>query len=353
MASPRDRFAGVRNTFVPKVPSQADLIELVRKNDLDGLTSAFDKHDLKTDNLLHRVRSPEMVDFLVGKGADVNKPYQNKDGPGDNGDPTPLFFAAFSANAETVQRLLHHGAGPDAGGVVDGYPLGCAVTRDDDQQEAVVRALLNAGAGTRGALGEAIKEKHATIGTITALLEHGADPNGCLNEYGGLVLVPALSLAAGQARGDVVDLLLDNGADPMERNVSQMTALHYARDPEMVDKLVARSADPAALLNAANERGDTALTYAATSGQIDMATKLLDLGADPALAMQGAGWLEEERNVLSGIYPRHGRNEAMHLVHAQVLEKEKQALRQTFAEVEQEQAHEVAEQPAPRRRVRL
>jgi len=353
MASLRELFAGVRNTFVPKVPGQADLIELVQKNDLDGLTSAFDKHDLKTDNLLHRVQSPEMVDFLVGKGADVNKPYQNKDGPADYGDPTPLLSAAGSANAETVQRLLHHGADPDAGGVADGYPLGCAVTRDDDQQEAVVRALLNAGAETRGALAQAIKEKHATIGTITALLEHGADPNDCSNDHGH---EPALNFAAAQGRGDVVDLLLDYGADPVKRNVNEATALHWARDPEMVDKLVARSADPVALLNAANERGDTALTYAATSGQIDMATKLLDLGADPALAMQGAGWLEEERNVRSGIYPRPGRNEAMHLVHAQALEKEKQALRQTFAEVEQEQAPEVAEQPTQpvaRRRVRL
>jgi len=353
MASLRELFAGVRNTFVPKVPSQADLIELVQENDLDGLASAFDRHDLKTDNLLHSVRSPEMVDFLVGKGADVNRPYQNKDGPDDYGDPTPLLSAAGSANAETVQRLLHHGADPDAGGVVDGYPLGYAVNRDDDQQEAVVRALLNAGARTHSALAEAVKEKHATIGTITALLEHGAGPNDRSNDYG---LVPALSFAAAQKRGDVADLLLDYGADPMKRNVNDDTALHWARDPAMVDRLVARSADPVALLNARNERDDTALTDAATCGEIDIATKLLDLGADPVLAMKGGGWREAEEHDQSALDPQPGRKEAMHLVQTYAVEKEKAALRQTFADVEQEQAQEVAEQPTSpvaRRRVRL
>jgi len=347
MTSLRELFAGVRNTFAPKVPSHADLIELVRENDIDTLTSAFDRHDLKTDNLLHDVQSPEMVDFLVGKGADVNRPYENKDGPGDYGDPTPLLSAAGSANAGTVQRLLHHGADPDAGGVADGYPLGCAVTRDDDQQEAVVRALLNAGAGTRGALAAAVEKKWVTVGTITALLEHGAGPNDCSNDYGH---EPALNIAAAQGRGDVVDLLLDYGADPMKRNVVSETALHEAAtngQTEIVEKLVTRSADPAALVNALADGHDTPLSKAAVFGHVATTAKLLDLGADPGLAMKSDAWRRSESYVADSEVQKM---EAMNLVQ---VNGEKQALRQTFAEVEQEQAPDVAEQPAPRRRVRL
>lgn len=86
MASLNGILSSVRNTF-SRAPDQEELVKLVEDNKLDELKAAFDRRDLDTTNLLHSVRSPEMVDFLVGKGADVNKP--NKDGPDNYGDPTP------------------------------------------------------------------------------------------------------------------------------------------------------------------------------------------------------------------------------------------------------------------------
>ena len=233
---------------------------------------------------------------------------------------------------------------------MDRGPLEAALDRSDDQQEAVVRTLLEAGAtldrGYTAVLPEAVTTG-ATVGTISALLEHGADP-----DQQDADLMTGLHFAARYGRSDVAELLLDYGADPMARNIQDETALHVGTaDPGMVDTLVTRSADPYALLNATDEKGDTALTKAAYSGSIETTTKLLDLGADPELAMNGESWQEANEMVRSD--PDPGRKEAMDLVRIHTVEKEKAALRETFAEVEQESSPEVAEQPVARRRACL
>ena len=328
----------------------------VKDDKLDELKEAFESYDLDTTNLLHSVRSPDMVDFLVEKGADVNQPF---DGPIHEDDlsiysPSPLMSAAQNANAATVQRLLHHGANPDYEGQSTGHdnPLHRAILRDDDQQEAVVRTLLEAGAtldrgwGYTAVLPEAVT-KGATVGAISALLVHGADPDQQDDD-----LMTPLHLAARHGRIDVAELLLDYGADPMARNIQDETALHVGTaDPGMVDTLVTRSSDPYALLNATDEKGDTALTKAAYSGRIEATAKLLDLGADPELAMNGESWQQANEMVRSD--PDPGRKEAMRLVRVHTVEKEKAALRQTLAEVEKDTSPEVAEQPVARRRARL
>jgi len=353
MASLRELFAGVRNTFAPQAPSQADLIKLVQDNKLDDLREAFDKHDLKPDNLLLSVRSPEMVDFLVGKGADVNHEYGTPNDPESYPPdaPTPLLQAVRFANLETVQRLIHHGADPGNGGTFSSFLLGEATMRQDDQQEAVVRALLDGGANPNNPhvssiLSYAAQHK-ATIGSIHALLEHGANPSGSDNDD-----MTALHFAAQQGRGDLADLLLDYGADHQSANIVECTPLHLAAlsvDMDMVSKLISRGADPAGL-NSLISEGNTVLTFAATNGDFDSTQRLLENGANPRLAMQGSHWIEEEKRQRS--HPTGalaGRKETMDLVR----NFEANALRQTFAEVEQEQAQEVAEAPAPRRRVRL
>ena len=381
MANLRELFAGIRSTFSrgeqqtpqndvdlreppiddsPSVehPTPVDprqpLYTMVRENKLDELKAAFDQDaDLSTMNMLHKARSPDMVDFLVAKGADVHQTYENGEGRNsDYGEPTPLLSAAGSANVETIQRLIHHGANPDNGGAIGEFPLLRAIDRDDGQQEAVVRVLLDGGASTNGFLAGAIQGKKATMGTISALLEHGADPNDYTNDG----MASALQHAAGQGRGELVDLLMDHGADPMQRDFNDCTALHYVtsdREIGIAEKLVARSADPAALLNATDERGSTALTQAALGGDVLATEKLIELGSDLDLAMKGDDWKQPDSYL--GIHSpvsKEKQKEAMNLVRTHAVENEKQALRQTFAEIEQE-APDIVEQPVARRRARL
>jgi len=383
MPSLRELFAGVRNTFsrgaqqeshddvdlsepsidAPRVEDQRrPLYAMVRENKLDDLKAAFDQNaDLSTTNMLHNARSPDMVDFLVGKGAKVNQEYDHGEGMNsDHGEPTPLCYAASSANVETIQRLLHHGANPDSGWGQDECPLFEAIARNDELQEPAVRALIDGGASPDGpkylpsSLPKAV-ESGARIETINTLLERGADPDGADNN-----METALHLAAAKGRTDVADMLLDYGANQRMTNIEGHTPLHNAAnqvDMGMVNKLVSRGGDPAGVDSLVSGR-DTVLALNATVyGDHDITQKLLDNGANPRLAMDSPTWREAEdrqRNHPNRMQP--GANEAMNLVRTHAVEQEKQTLRQTFAEVEHDQSPEVAEQPTQpvaRRRVRL
>ncbi|HDR9280166.1 TPA: ankyrin repeat domain-containing protein [Burkholderia vietnamiensis] len=388
MANLRELFASVRNTFsrgVQQAPQDDDvdlsepsieasptlehqtpvhqresLYDMVRENKLDELKAAFDQDaDMSTTNLLHHVRSPEMVDFLVGKGANIDEPYV-QNGPktaeeramsdlvgGDLDGFTPLMFAASTANIPTITRLLEHGADST-------NALHCAVSVERQDEEAVARTMIAAGAGVDNGIVQFATDHGAQTGTIKALLDGGADPNGMNPDYGRGEAGTALQIAAHKGRMDVADLLLDYGADQMVRNVNGDTALHAAYEhPAMAELIISRSADPAASVNATDKMGNTPLTRAASEGKSDTAWKLLEHGADPALAIRGDAWREAELSQQSDISRTTERQTAMNLVRSRAVEQEKQALRQTVAEVEQDQTPDVAEQPAPRRRARL
>ena len=359
MANLRELFASVRSTFSrgeqqisqdDDVDPRESLYNMVRENKLDELKAAFKKDaDLSTMNMLHNARSADMVDFLVAKGANVNDRYNyvpNDEYPDEYPDDSPrsLEFAASQANVETVQRLILHGAKLD-----DGTAILSAVQRPNgEQQEAVVHALLDAGASiAKQPVVHAAVDKKASIGMIEALLKHGADPNDSIHEGG-----TGMHVAAMLGQRDVVELLLDYGANPSVVNRADETPLHRAAlngHTDVAQILITRSDDPT-LVNAVDEFRNTPLTYAAAFGKTDTTIALLESGADAQLAMQGDEWK----------YPPDGyqldskekQKEAMNLVRTHAVEKEKQALRQTLAEVEQDQSPEVAEQPA-RRRARL
>jgi len=96
-----------------------------------------------------------------------------------------------------------------------------------------------------------------------------------------------LGLAAFFNRGAAVRALLDAGADvhATARNTMKVQPLHAAvaaRSQEIVQLLLDRGADP----NARQQLGYTALMGAAGAGRDDMVTLLLARGADPALASE-------------------------------------------------------------------
>lgn len=144
---------------------------------------------------------------------------------------------------------------------------------------------------------------HAEI--VRALLKRGADPNARSKEgetalsqaaLGGHTAVVRLLVKAGAregigdalywtaAKGDapIVDLILDHGVSPNQRNSLGAGALLGAAEMGQLETakiLLQRKAD----VNARDPAGRTALALAAGAGKIDMVRFLLRHGASPAI----------------------------------------------------------------------
>ena len=284
----------------------------------------------------------EIADLLIRAGANVNA-------ANDLG-ATPLWAASQNGSAAMVGRLLQAGANPNAA-LLSGEPPLMIASRSGNP--AVVEQLLakGANANARAARGQtalmwAVAQKHPTV--VKALLAHGADvtarsdvwsqvmavpPHG-LPEYnreiphGGdtafmfaaregdlssarLLLaaganvndadawgVSALVLAAHSGYRELVDFLLENGADP-NAAAAGFSALHIAvmrRDEKMAGALLARGANANALLatwtptrrtskdwNFAPELvGATPFWLAARFAQPGVMRLLVKNGADPS-----------------------------------------------------------------------
>ena len=106
--------------------------------------------------------------------------------------------------------------------------------------------------GPRG-LGEIVLEYaiyHSPIAFVETLLELGSDP--VYEDHAGYPAIIAALSSGRPDRLDLVGLLLDRGADIQQLGVNGYTPLHWAaceNDPQLVEWLLARGADPRARTN--------------------------------------------------------------------------------------------------------
>ena len=180
----------------------------------------------------------EIVRVLIDKGADVNQPSRSQ---------TALMRAADKGYLETVRLLLSKGAQVNVN-TDDGTPLMEAVQRGDIE---IMKVLLAAGAD--------VKTVHRTGDQALAMAARQRSYR-----------TPSTEPSA-----EVVQLLLDHGADPNFRGDWKRTALMHANTAAKVTLLLAKGAE----IDAKDEYGKTALMHAASRGAAAVVSALLDGGA--------------------------------------------------------------------------
>lgn len=193
----------------------------------------------------------EIVLTLLDYGAQVNK--------ADSKGCTPLIAAAYMGHYETVEILLDHDAEVDK------------ADKDGRTALSVVALCVPTAAGIKG------------FGEVAGLLlERGADPGH--RDHDGMT---PLLLAAYEGHEDVVELLLEAGADVDETAgpdgsvsaaaaVTPLLAAAAMGHMKTVSKLLFWGAD----VDAIDCEGRTALCLAAARGSLEVVRALLDRGLD-------------------------------------------------------------------------
>ena len=248
------------------------------------------------------MQDPLQVKSLLTKGANAN--YK------ENGRPV-LAWAAQSGNDEIVSALLAAGADPNVADTSAGHTA--LMRAIDTQYESTVKILLKAKADPnktsldgKTCLDMAVESRKP--GIVQALLDSGANVKAVSADGDSPVLLAAqngmeesyeiirilakagapmdqsnaayspLEYAVEQENLKLIQVLLENGANPSAKVKTGSTPLHRALDnTEILTTLIgAKGVD----LNVADETGDTPLISAARNGRVDAVKILLKAGAD-------------------------------------------------------------------------
>jgi ankyrin repeat protein len=228
-----------------------------------------------------RQNSLEAARMLVKAGADLNMT--------DPDGTSALVIAIVNAHYDLPIYLMEHGADPNIAdkfgrtalyAAVDMHTLEKSATRPDPKES----------------------DKSTSLDVVKAALAHGANPNAALKESApgrGSLDVPDRYLGSGATAflraaktGDavVMRLLLDKGADAKAVTKDRTTAMILAAGLswtmgitnvaendalEAIKICIEQGVD----VNAANDKGETALHGAATSGRDQVVAYLVEKGA--------------------------------------------------------------------------
>jgi ankyrin repeat protein len=228
------------------------------------------------------------VQSLLRQHADVNA-------PGVDGS-TALLWAAYQDDLQLAELLLRSDADPKAANRYGMTPLSAACTNGN---AAIIELLLKAGADVNAPLpgGETPLMTAARTGKVDAvktLLARSAQVNA-KEEMSGQT---ALMWAAADGNTETVEELIARGADIRARSKGGFTPLLFAVREGRIG--AARS-----LLHAGADVNDTwkvsrgmgagssALVIAVANAHYELASVLLDAGADPNASAQGWTALHE------------------------------------------------------------
>lgn len=239
----------------------------------------------------------EIVQLLLKHGADVNAVSTS-----DYSDETALEGALAHRHVEIAQQLIENGANVEARSKRHGSALYQAVTQGFGH---IVEQLLDLGAdpNVAGALHEAVNGGHE--GMIQQLIDYGADIDSYSEAHEGTPLCAAVYAN----RNEIVQLLLQNGANVNGTELSYGFALHQAAMGGQVT-ILQQLLDQGADVNVTGYNDNrTALQAAVFHGRHDAVLQLLQHGVKvnetgdqfdgPALTIAAAeGYSEIVRQLL-------------------------------------------------------
>jgi ankyrin repeat protein len=172
--------------------------------------------------------------------------------------------------------------------------------------EELVRGKVDVNAQSKNGATALMFAARGDIESTRTLLGAGADTNLQIPDWGGTALI----IAATMGKTDVVQLLLDKGANPNQRDNNSFTPLHAAvRDSDYGEDAVQRAAAVATIkvllkagadpnvrlhqekqtvraLNEVSFEGATPLALAAEVNNIEAIKLLVEGGADPNIATE-------------------------------------------------------------------
>ena len=220
---------------------------------------------------------PDIVKLLIDAGADVNAVDRSI-------YKLPLAYAVRVRGPDDRYRiaklLIDAGANVDAGN--GETPLVSAILQKDVR---LVELLISSGADVNlhNNEGESAYSYAAAVGDYRLkqmLLAAGADPAVGVAKYQKEWGKHAFFQAAADGRVDVVEAMLSNGTATVNMtNDHKVTALMRAHDEVTVDVLLLAGAD----INLKDNRGYTALFWAAEKGNTKVVETLIMAGADANL----------------------------------------------------------------------
>ena len=201
----------------------------------------------------------DAVRTLVGQGVDVNTAYAD--------GTTALHWASYWDNVEIADLLIRAGADVNAATDLGVTPLWPA---SQNGSASMVQRLLEAGGDPGAALlsGETLVMTAARSGSpdlVRGLLTAGADPNASATRG-----QTALMWAAGQDHSGVVEVLLEYGADVLARSEVRTQLMK-------TDKAQESNPDYTGWVT---QGGNTALVFAARSGNLRSVELLVEAGAE-------------------------------------------------------------------------
>ena len=250
----------------------------------------------------------EALQKIVQQGVSVN--YVN------NKSETALLHACYTAQAESVKLLLENRADPN---ISDAYSHTClhaavhGCCPNETLQEIIIHEVQLDAQNTNGKTALWLACQYRQQEHITILLRKGSNPNfvdnngftclhaaliGCcsktivstLLDHGAHVNVTskfnvtALILACQKRNKNIVNILLNAGADPNTADDKGATCIYYAIregcSKDELETIVIYGAD----VNVTNKNNVTVLMIACEKGNKDAINVLLNAGADPNIA---------------------------------------------------------------------
>lgn len=223
-------------------------------------------------------RDTEHLKALLAQGADVDA--SQPDGA------TALHWAVHWDDLSATNALIAAGAAADIANDYGVTPLLLAASNGSD---AMIEVLLRTGADPNAAMpsGETALMAAVRSGSLEAveqLVRHRADVNASQTSKG----QTALMWAATRLRTDILQVLLDGGADVAIRSTSGFSPLMFvAREGDIeASRLLLAAGDD---VNASSG-GNTPLLVATVRGHAELAMFLLEQGAQPDGDFEGAGY---------------------------------------------------------------